>query len=171
MGKKKSKMEKEVRRLVEATTDMTRKKNGTYRFKGKNKKRVKKIKKKCVHWIIRKGKEVPTTIQDPAIPGNWKCTLCGHSFPIKPLSMNEYQSTTRQVLSYVDQMLFWSVKLGGDMDDTKMFLSLKENLPRFEKVTRTITKRLNKIDSFEKNRSKSNALDQFNNFSAFNYKP
>ena len=85
--------------------------------------------------------------------------------------MDQYQSTTRQVLSYVDQMLFWSVKLGGDMDDTKMFLSLKENLPRFEKVTRTITKRLNKIDSFENNRSKSNALDQFNNYSAFNYKP
>ena len=147
MAKKSKRVEKETRRLIEGITDLVKKKGDRYKFKSKNKKMVKKVKRTCVHWIIRKGKEVPTVIPDRENPGNWKCTICGASFPIKPgviekdaqtkeVIRNDYDEITDKFLGYVNQMQFWSVKLGGNADDTRMFIKLKENAPRFKKVAK-----------------------------------
>lgn len=170
MAKKSKKVEKETRRLMESVADLVKKKGDRYKFKSKNKKLVKKVKKSCVHWIIRKGKEVPTVVHDPDHPGNWKCTICGASFPIKPADHDTYVNTSEQMLAFVNQMQFWSVKLGGDAEDTKMFIRMKEAIPRFEKVSKQILKRVNQREAWEKNREQSNAMTQFDAYSGFNYR-
>lgn len=170
MSKKSKKVEKETRRLMEGITDLVKKKGDRYKFKSKNKKLVKKVKKTCVHWIIRKGKEVPTVVHDPERTGYWKCTICGASFPIKPVTHDDYVGTTKQMLEFVNQMQFWSIKLGGDADDTKMFIRLKEALPRFEKVSKQILKRVNQREAFDKNREHSDVMSQFDAYSGFNYR-
>lgn len=171
MAKKSKKVEKETRRLMEGIADLVKKKGDRYKFKSKNKKLVKKVKKTCVHWIIRKGKEVPTVVIDPERSGYWKCTICGESFPIKPVSHDEYVDTCKRTLEFVNQMQFWSVKLGGDADDTKMFIRLKESIPRFEKVSKQILKRVNQREAWEKNREHSDVMSQFDAYSGFNYRP
>lgn len=171
---KKSKIEKETRRLIEGISDLVKKKGDRYKFKSKKKKLIKKVKRTCVHWAIRKGKEVPTVVRDPEHPGNWKCAICGASFPIKPLQgengENAYDKMTSQMLAAVNQIQFYSVKLGGDADDTKMFLQLKKMLPRYAKVSKQILKRINKREEFENNRKKSDAMSQFDMYSGFNYR-
>lgn len=169
-SKKSKKVEKETRRLMESVTDLVKKKGDRYKFKSKNKKIIKKVKRSCVHWIIRKGKEVPTVIHDPEHPGNWKCTICGASFPVRPVDMDVYYDSTDKMLQYINQMQFWSVKLGGDAEDTKMFIKLKENLPRFAKVSKQILKRVNQRDAWEKNRERSDVMSQFDAYSGFNYR-
>ena len=170
MAKKSKKVEKETRKLMESIADLVKKKGDRYKFKSKNKKLVKKVKRTCVHWIIRKGKEVPTVVQDPTRAGYWKCTICGASFPIKPEEDKKYKETSEQMLEFVNQMQFWSVKLGGDADDTKMFSRLKESIPRFEKVSKQILKRVNQREAYEKNREHSDVMSQFDAYSGFNYR-
>lgn len=167
---KSKKVEKETRRLMESVADLVKKKGDRYKFKSKNKKVIKKVKRSCVHWIMRKGKEVPTVVQDPENPGNWKCTICGASFPIKPEKEEKYYASSKQMLEFVNQMQFWSVKLGGNADDTKMFLKLKENIPRFAKVSKQILKRVNQRETWEKNRERSDAMAQFDAYNGFNYR-
>lgn len=169
MAKKDKKVEKETRRLMEGIADLVKKKGDRYKFKSKNKKMIKKVKKTCVHWIIRKGKPVPTVIHDPENPANWKCTICGASFPIKPVTLETYHNTTNQMLEYINQMQFWAVKLGGDAEDTKMFIRLKENLPRYNKVCKQILKRVNQREAWENNREKSDMLSQFDAYAGFHY--
>ena len=174
MAKKSKKVEKETRRLIEGITDLVKKKGDRYKFKTKNKKAIKKIRKQCPHWIMRKGKEQPTVFIDPENPGNWKCAICGASFPIKPERVddthNTYSFEARRMLALVNQIQFWGVRLGGDADDTKMFLRLKNDLPRFEKVAKQIIKQVNKREAWEKNRENSDTLSQFNAYAGFNYK-
>lgn len=170
MAKKSKKVEKETRRLMEGIADLVKKKGDNYKFKSKNKKVVKKVKKRCVHWIIRKGKEVPTVVHDVENPNNWRCTICSKSFPIKPASQDEYVEVSRHMLELVEQMLFWSVKLGGDAEDTRMFIRLKESIPRFEKVSKQILKRVNQREAWEKNRERSDVMSQFDVYSGFNYR-
>lgn len=167
---KSKKVEKETRRLMESVADLVKKKGDRYKFKSKNKKAIKKVKKSCVHWIIRKGKEVPTVIHDPEHPGNWKCTICGASFPIKPADLDVYYTCCDQMLSFVNQMQFWSVKLGGDAEDTKMFIRMKESVPRFAKVSKQILKRVNQRETWEKNRERSDVMSQFDAYSGFSYR-
>lgn len=167
---KSKKVEKETRRLMETVADLVKKKGDRYKFKSKNKKVIKKVKRSCVHWIMRKGKEVPVVIQDPDHPGNWVCTICGASWPITPEKPEVYQESTDQMAAFVNQMQFWSVKLGGDAEDTKMFLRLKRDLPRFQKVSKQILKRVNQRETWEKNRQRSDAMAQFDAYSGFNYR-
>lgn len=170
MAKKSKKVEKETRRLMEGIADLVKKKGDRYKFKSKNKKLIKKVKKTCPHWTIRKGKEVPTVVHDPDHPGNWKCTICHASFPIKPATPDDYVASSNQMLEFVNQMQFWSVKLGGDAEDTKMFIRLKESIPRFQKVSKQILKRVNQRETWEKNREKADVMAQFDAYSGFNYR-
>lgn len=167
---KSKKVEKETRRLMESVAELVKKKGDRYKFKSKSKKTIKKVKRSCVHWIMRKGKEVPTVIHDPEHPGHWKCTICGATFPIKPAELDAYYATSNQMLEFVNQMQFWSVKLGGDAEDTKMFIRMKENIPRFAKVSKQILKRVNQRETWEKNRERSDAMAQFDAYSGFNYR-
>lgn len=169
MAKKSKKVEKETRRLMESIADLVKKKGDRYKFRTKSKKAVKKVKKSCVHWIMRKGKEAPTVVHDPNKPGNWRCTICGASFPIKPLTRNEYEDQTDNMMELINQMLFWSVKLGGNADDTKMFIRLKSDLPRYKKVARQILKRVNQREEWENNRSRSDIMSQFDAY-GINYR-
>lgn len=171
MGKKKVKCEKETKKLIEGISDLVKRKNDKYKFKSKKKKVIKKVKKTCFHWVERKGKLVPAVKQDPENPGNWKCQICGHSFPIKPLdSKKDYTREINNMIALVDQMQFWSVKLGGDKDDTKMFIELKQMLPRFEKVSRQILKRVNQREEFEENRKNGDSMSQFDVYNGINYR-
>ena len=176
MAKKSKRINKDVRRLMEGISDLVKKnKSGNrYKFKSKNKKVVKKVKKTCIHWIVRKGNAIPTVDHDPNNSRNWKCLVCGASFPIMPLNADGkstgYDAAVEQMLGLVNQMQFWSVKLGGDADDTKMFLKLKENLPRFAKVSRQIIKRVNKREEYESNRAKGDVMAQFDAYSGFGFK-
>lgn len=179
MAKKNKKIEKETRRLIEGISDLIKKKGDRYKFKTKNKKVIKKVRKQCVHWVIQKGKERPVVVVDPNNPNNWKCSICGQSFPIRPAKIekdndgnvyNEYEEITKRTLALVNQIQFWSVKLGGDATDTKMFLRLKSDLPRFSKVSRQIIKNINKRESLDKNKAKSDIVSMFNPYAAFSYK-
>ena len=179
MAKKSKRVEKETRKLMESVGDLVKKHDGHYRIKGKKKKKIlKKMRVTCVHWIYRKGKEVPTVIHDPDNAGNWKCTICGASFPVKPLddvevnghTINGYKYHTDQMIQLVNQMQFWAVKLGGDKEDTKMFLMLRKVLPRFNAASKQILKNVRKREALENNPDKANAMNMFDNYSSFNYR-
>lgn len=170
MAKNKVKVEKETRKLIEAIADLVKKKGDRYKFKSKNKKVIKKVKKTCVHWTIHKGREVPTVVASTENPGDWRCKICGTEFPIKPAELSEYRTSILQTLRYVNQMQFLSVKLGGDKEDTKMFLELRKLLPRFNKATKQILKAANKRQRLEDNRKKSDSMSQFEAYSGYNYR-
>jgi len=171
MSKKKSKkVEKETRRLIEGIADLVKKKGDGYKFKSGKKKQIKKVKKTCVHWIIRKGKEVPTVDPDPTNPGNWKCSICGCSFPVRPATREEYHQVANQFLGHVNQLQFWSVKMGGNADDTKLFLQLKNMIPRYLKVQKNILKAVNKRQEWEDRKTQSDSLSQFDGYAGFSYR-
>lgn len=172
MAKEYKKIEKETRRLIEAVSDIVKRKGDKYKFKTKSKKAVKKIKKSCVHHIIRKGKVCPTVDR---VGDQWQCRICGAKFPIKPMEYgpdgsNPYAIQAMDMLGLVNQMQFYAVKLGGDSEDTKMFLKLKELLPRFAKVSKQILKMVNKRDQYEKDKKKSDTMSQFDFYSGYNYR-
>lgn len=167
---KKSKVEKETRKLMEAMSDLIKKKGDRYKFKTKKKKVIKQVKKTCVHWIIRKGKEVPTVEESPSKPGWWRCKICGEEFPIRPMELTEYKTNIANCIAYVNQMQFLSVKLGGDAEDTKMFLQLRKSLPKLEKASKNILKAANKRQQWEDNRKKTDSMSQFESYSGFNYR-
>lgn len=175
MSKKNSKVEKETRRLMESIGDLVKKKgDGSYKFKTKNNKVIKQVKRTCVHWIPRNNKDCPTVVQDPDRPGHWKCRICQASFPIVPLKSDhpkktQYELDAQHMLELVNQIQFWAVELGGDADDTKMFLRLKRDLPRFGKVAKHILKRVNDRNKFEDNRSRTDAMSQFDAY-GINYR-
>lgn len=166
---KKYKVEKETRRLMESMADLVRKKGSGYKFKSKGKKAIKKIKKTCVHWIMRK-REVPTVDKDPANPNNWKCLICGASFPIRPGTLEEYHKMTNDLIANVNQLQFWSVKMGGDADDTKLFIRIKHDLTQLKKIQKNILAKANKRDQWEARKANSNRLGQFDGYTGFNYR-
>lgn len=169
MSKKSKKVEKETRRLIEGIANLVKKKGDGYKFKSGKKKQIKKVKKTCVHWIIRKGKEVPTVTQD-SNPANWRCTICGATFPVRPATDLEYREAANQFLAHVNQLQFWSVKMGGDADDTKLFVQLKQMVPRYLKVQKNILKAVNKRQEWEDRKSQSDSLSQFDSYAGFNYR-
>lgn len=167
---KKSKIEKETRQLMESISDLVKRKGDRYKFKTKSKKAIKKIKKTCPHWIFKKGKEIPTVTASPDRPGYWRCQICGAEFPITPFETEQYANASGAVLEMVNQIAFWGVKFGGDKEDTKMFLRLKTDLPRFAKVSKAVMKAVQKRQSLDSKSSKNDILNQFNNFVGFNYR-
>ena len=173
MAKKSKKIEKETRRLIEGVSDLVKIKGGKYKFKTKNKKAIKKLIKNCPHWIIRKGREVPAVTRDPKDQTKYMCMMCKKTWPIRPLDKSKtnapYKAKAEDMLETVNQIMFWAVKLGGDKEDTKMFLRLKNDLPRFGKVAQEVSKRMEKRAQYEDNKAKTNSMDQFNAYSGFNY--
>ena len=171
MAKKNKKVEKETRRLMEGISAMIKKKGDGYKFKTKNKKKIKVIKKTCVHWKIDKnGHEVPAVEQSKTRPGYWKCKICNAEFPIIPVKEEQYDQACDIILEYVNQMQFWSVKLGGDADDTKMFLQLKKTIPRFKKVAHNIRKNVDRREKLENKRDKADTLSQFDAYGSYSYR-
>lgn len=166
---KSKKVEKETRKLIESVSDMVKKKGTGYKFKTKNKKTVKRIKKTCVHWIYRKGKEVPTLAPHPTKSGWWQCTVCQAGFPIKPLTAEQYEEAVNHTLALVNQIQFYAVKLGGDADDTRMFLRMKKDLPDFIKVSKRVSKKINQKEKFERNRANGTSMSQFDMYNGFGY--
>ena len=174
MAKKKKgrKLEKETRRLVEGIADLTKKtKDGKIKFKTKKKKVIKRIKTTCVHWTISKGKEVPAVTQDETNPNQWRCVICDATFNIRPFDkVDKHHELVDRLLRDVNQFQFWGAKMGGDAEDTKMFLKLKTLLPRYRKVQRNIFKQVNKRQQFDENRNNTDSLAQFDSYTGFNYR-
>lgn len=169
MSKKNKKVEKETRRLMESVADLVKRKGNGYKFKHKSKKKIRQVKRICPHWIIRKGENCPTVIADPDRPGYWKCKICKTSFKVKPDPLNEYYEVADRFLEQVNQLQFWSVSMGGDKDDTEMFLRLRSLVPRYCKVAKQIHKRVNQRDAYENNRNRTDALAAFDMYQGFNY--
>ena len=168
-NKKIKNMDKDTRRHLEATSDMLKKKGERFKFKsGKgNKKTVKKLRKLCMHWMIRKGKPIPT-VQDDG-HGNWECYLCHAKFPILPKTEEEYDQIITQALEAVNQVVFLAVHLGGDSEDIKSFLRLKEDLPKFRKIAREVIKQSNKRQQFEANSEDDTIMNQFSQYGGIQY--
>lgn len=181
MAKKSKQVEKETRRLMESISDMVKRRGGKYQFKKKHKKKqLRRMRMTCVHWIYRKGRSIPTVIHDPNDPNLWRCTICGATFPVNPLKCNAdqvkshdtpYDHKVNEMLSLVNQIQFWSIRLGGDKEDTKMYLELRRLLPRFRKVARNVLKNVKKRELVENNPDKNNIMATFDAYSSFyNYR-
>ena len=176
MAKKKSSIEKNTRKAIEATSELIKIRGGKVKWRKKlKKKEIRLAQMSCFHWHIRNGRANPTLVQDESRPGYWTCRICHKSFPIKPLPFTDdnpepYADATEKMLELVNQIAFWSVRFGGDSSDSKMFLSLKRDLERFKKVSKTIIKRVKKRDEFEQQQGQQ-STSTFTTWSAFNYKP
>ena len=172
MSKKKNKkIDKETRQLIEGISDLLKKKGDRYKFKSGNKKTIRKVKKTCVHYIIRKGKPHPTVTQDPTRSGYWKCQLCKQSFSIKPLNDNEYLKRAENFLEDINQLQFYSLDLGGDGEDTRLFVQLKQLVPKYIKVQKNLLKAINKKSKFEDAKRNSDIMDPFANYNTgYNYR-
>ena len=176
MAKKKSSIEKNTRKVIEATSEMIKLRGGKVKWRKKlKKKQIRLAQMSCFHWIIRNGNASPALIQDENRPGYWTCRICHRSFPIKPLSITDdnpepYVKATNDMLEVVNQIAFWSVRLGGDGNDCKMFLSLKKDLERFKKVSKAVVKRVRKRNEFEQQQN-STKSGPFDAWTGFNYKP
>ena len=180
MAKKSKLVEKETRRLMESISDMVKKRDGRYQFKKKHKKKqIRRLRMTCVHWIYRKGREIPTVITDPNDHDKWRCTICGATFPVRPMPCtagelknhtSAYDKQVLDMLETINQIQFWGVKLGGDKEDTKMFLELRHLLPRFRKVSRNIVKNMMKRETVENNPDKNNVMASFDSYSTFSFR-
>lgn len=174
MAKKSKKIEKETRKLIEAITDLTKKKGNRYKFRTKDKKTVKEYKLICPHWRYKKPDsredEVPAVVRHPIHNDYWQCKICGATWPVNPGEPEDYEKAVDDVLECINQIQFWAVKMGGDAEDTRMFIKLRKNLPRFKKVSRQVLKRVHKRAQWEENRKKTDALAQFDAFSSFNFR-
>lgn len=176
MSKKKSEIEKSTRRIIEATSEMIRVKNGKLKWKKKlKKKKIRLAQISCFHWrTTSKGGDRPALFEDPDRPGYWKCDICKRSFPIIPLKPTEdnpepYTVKIDEMLEYVNQIAFWSVKLGGNARDTETFLRLKTELERFKKVAKNVSRRVRKNSDAE-NRRNNDVESQFNAWASFGYR-
>lgn len=180
MAKKKNKnIEKETRQLIEAMSDVLKKReDGTYKIKAKNKKEARKLRRNCVHWISKKKGIFPAVVRDSEKSNYWVCRICGEMFPIEPkkteledgILSDPYGDQVKDILETINQFQFYAVKLGGDAKDTKMFLQLKNILPKFAKTARQIAKRINQREKFEEKRASGDVMSQFDSYSSLNYK-
>lgn len=169
MAKSAKNIEKSTRLLIERVTDYTKKKGNRYVISKKKGKKVKKyVHNHCVHWIIRKGKPVPTLIDDPKNPGNWYCTICHHSFPKRSDGDDQYIKSTRDTLARVHQMQFWAVRLGGDAEDAEVLQRLRRDLPKFEKISKHILKRISQRNAKDKQKN-ADSKDPLNFHSDYMY--
>lgn len=167
---KKIKLEKETRKLMESIADLVKVKKGKFKFKSKGKKTIKKIKKSCIHWLLNK-KVSPAVDKDPNNPMNWKCKICGASFPIRPATTKENKEIIDNVIELVNQLQFFSVKMGGDADDTKLFIRLKMDLAKLKKAQKNIINQANKRQQWETKKSDTeNTVGQFDGFSGYSYR-
>lgn len=171
MAKKKKRIEKETRRLMDGIADLVKRKGDKYKFKTKSKKKIKQIKRTCPHWTVYKGgEEGPATSRSEKDPKYWECGICHTRFLVRPEEIGEYKAVAEKMLEQINQVQFWAVKMGGDREDTEMFLKLRQLIPRYEKVARQIIRRVNKRERWEKNRKNSDSLAQFDAYSGFNYR-
>lgn len=171
MAKKKSKrIEKETRKVIEAYSDIIKLKKDKYKFKAGKKKEINRMKKSCLHWIIRKGEERPATEPDSNNPHNWKCGICNKSFPIKPKSFEEYLEVASAFEADVNQLAFYAVKMGATPEDIKILLNFKKSIPEFIKMSRNLTKALNKRQEYEDRKRNSDlGSSQFSDYGSFSY--
>jgi hypothetical protein len=146
--RKKVKIEKETRRVLEGIAELIKKKGETYKFKTKKKKEVKRIKRTCVHWTRFKGKYIPTLFNPGDNQNIWECRICGHRFPVVP-DAEKGEKAAWDFLGIVDQAQFLAVGHGGNSDDTKLFMQLKQGIPRFIKAQKSLIKFVTKRKRFE----------------------
>lgn len=171
MAKKSKKVEKQTRQLIEGISDLVKKKGDKYKFRSGKKKVVRRVKKTCVHWIYRKGKEVPTVTHDSARPGYWKCKVCQASFPIRPSDYEAYRKRAQTFLEDINQLQFLGVKMGGNADDTKLFVQLKQSIPNYIKLSKGLLKQINKRAEWEDRKRNADGMDQFAAYSStYNYR-
>lgn len=170
MSKKKIKIDKETRKIIEAVSDRIKRKDGVYKIKTKNKKIRKQILRVCTHWVSTKNGEHPAVVRDPDDSSYWICTICGAKFPVPPLEVEKYEEAVDTLMSYVNQMQLYSVKMGGDEEDTKILQNLKRDLPKFKKLSKNIVKHINEREKFEKNKNNSDATSQFNAYGSWSFK-
>ena len=170
--KKRSKVNKETRALIEALTDMTKRSGNAYKFKsGAKKKAVRRAKKTCVHMRISKGRETPALEINPQNSEEFRCLICGATFPQAPLDQQEYDDAFVKVLKYINQIQFYANALGCDSEDSRLIIQLKASIPTFMKIQRNVRNDTIKRQKFEDNRANTNNMSQFDMGSGYSYLP
>lgn len=147
---KRKKYDRETWDLMESVTMMIRPgkdDEGNYRLKkGFKKKDVKRIRRQCPHWVLDKKGRPVTAVKllrdDEGIPtGKVQCRVCKAVFPLVPSSdPKTYVASVSRVEALINQVEYWDVYAGGSKDNMKMFLALRQYLPRFVKVAGRVAK-------------------------------
>lgn len=160
MGKKNKlkKVEKGTRELIDSISEIIKIKDGAPKLKGKGKK-IKAIKKSCVHWMAKKGDLIPTVETYSEDASKWVCKICGAVFPKAPIPQEDTEDCINKVLELVNQSQFWSVKMGGNKDDVAMFIRLKKLLPDYLKTNKSMMKAIQKRAEYESNKDNSDAVN------------
>lgn len=160
MGKKNklAKIDKGTRELIQSYSEIIKIKKGDPKLKGKGKK-IKAIKRSCVHWMAHKGDLIPTVETCPEDETKWVCKICGAVFPKAPIPQEDVYDCIKKVLGLVNQSQFWSVKMGGDKDDMATFIRLKRLLSEYSKINENIQKAVQKRAIYESNRDNSDAVN------------
>lgn len=147
---KRKKYDRETWDLMESVTMMIRPgkdDNGNYRLKkGFKKKDVKRIRRQCPHWVLDKKGRPVTAVKllrdrngNPT--GEVQCRVCRAIFPLIPSSdPDEYVDAVEKTEELVNQIEYWDVYAGGSKENMKMFLALRQYLPRFVKVAGRVAK-------------------------------
>ena len=175
---KKRKLDKDTRRYMEAYSEkMRKKKSGVYVPRGdKKKKTMAKVKRCCMHHWAGKDNVTPSVKPCKDEPNMWECDICHVRFPIDPPKTmnpdkysNGYAEAADHMIQLIDQLKFWSVELGGDIDDVKYFTILTRDLRELNKRAKPILKRVYQHEHHHSDKQKS-STDQFSVYSAIGYR-
>lgn len=165
-------LDKETKQCIETISDLFRNKNGEMKLrKGKKGKTKKILRNMCFHWIIRKDQCLPLVDNDPEDPNYWLCR-CGAKFRKAPATEEERERIIDEFLSLVNSTQFYSVNMGGDKDDSALFIKLKKLIPDFRRVAKEVSKAIQKRADYEDNKAKSEELDKFGSsfYNDFSYR-
>jgi hypothetical protein len=166
---KKVKIAKGTLSVIEATSDALKpRKDGSYKIKFKKKKDRRKLKENCIHWV-KKKKIIPPVTSSDAKPGYWKCLVCGELIPIKPNDEQTNANINQAFREQLNQIMLYSVKLGGDDDSTKLLLTMRKGLIKFEKLQKNVLKAMRKREAAQ-SKAKTNGADSFNVYQSYNYR-
>lgn len=162
------KVESKTRSLLELLSSNIKIIDGRYVIKSKNRKRIKKVKATCMHWMYLKdgGGAVPTCVKTSS--NVMKCTVCGAEFPLAPYKPEEAQAIIESIMGIVDQSAFYSIFVGGSSADTKFLLSLRSALKDLSKTNRNVNKLVEEKVYNKSKGADGDIMSDFNNGSSWN---
>lgn len=162
--KKIKNLDKETRACIETVSDLFKVKDGEWKVrKGKKGKTKKILRNMCFHWLIRKDQCTPMVQNDPENPSYWKCR-CGARFKKTPPTEEERQAIIEKFLELVNLIQFFSVNMGGDKEDSALFIKLKKLIPDFEKTAAAVLKAMAKKKDYEENKARTEDLSNFGQY-------
>lgn len=116
------------------------------------------LREQCAHWSTRKNNKLsPSVSKDDNEQNNWRCNFCGASFPIRPVDLEKRIQTYNDFLEQLNQLQFYSVKLGDDIGQHKeLFSTLKKFLPQYLELQGAVINAVNKRMLYQEKLERSN---------------